>query len=337
MPGLTNYPNGITSFGAPVMGGGGMGLPVMSKNGKVFFVDPANGNDGNNGSFAHPFDTVSAAYAKTVDKRGDVIVLLNDGNTSGTAREDATLTWGKDNTHLIGWCAPTMVSQRARISPTTTLGSIVTPQLNVTGNGNIFANLSFFEGDDENTQASVGVAVTGHRNFFGNVAIMNMGDAATGNSGDEAGSAHLTITAGEENRFERCYIGLDTAPRTAANANVRFASAAARNQFVDCFFPMFADADAPLFIDANSSGALDRWTLFERCQFVNATSSTATSGTAAMAVHASVGGMIIVKDCLLTGMADWTAADNTNVKLMNAVWDATTVKNSGIAGTVDVT
>ena len=42
--GFTNYPNGITSFGIPVVGGAEMPLT-----GKHFFIDPVNGNDGNTG------------------------------------------------------------------------------------------------------------------------------------------------------------------------------------------------------------------------------------------------------------------------------------------------
>ncbi len=319
---LTNFPNGVTSFGMPLIGGGGMTLPLMGgaiaagNEAKFFFVDGANGAAGNTGLDPfHALATVTQAYAKTVDKRGDVIYLLNDGNTSGTSRDAAALVWAKDNTHLVGLCAPTMLSQRARISPPTTATSIITPQLTVSGNGNIFANVSFFEGTSEDSVASVGVSVTGSRNYFNNVAIMNMGDATNGHSGDETGSAHLLITGGEENTFENCYIGLDTANRSAANASVRLRSAATRNIFKGCFFPMQADAATPIFIDANASGAIDRWTWFKDCMFHNGINSTATTVALVASVHASAGGSIILQDCANLGATEWETTASANVYL----------------------
>lgn len=339
--GLTNFPGGIASFGNPIFGGS-MSLPIMGKSGKAFFVDPARGSDGNRGtSWDRPLATVTKAYSLTTDKAGDVVYLMNDGNTSGTSRDTATITWANDNTHLIGLCAPTLLSQRARISPPTSATAIVTPQLKVTGHGNVFANLSLFEGTSEDSVASVGIEIeTGTRNYFYNVAIMNMGDATNGHSGDEANSAHLLLDGASENTFESCYIGLDTAARTAANANVRFrkngSNTSARNTFRRCVFPMFADADAPLFIDANESGCVDRWNLFEHCIFTNAVGSTSTAQTAASVIHASAGGLFLMKDCMLVGATDWHATDTANMKLVGHAWSTDDV-TIGIAADVDVT
>jgi hypothetical protein len=339
--GIVNYPNGLASFGMPVLGGG-FTLPTMGRLGKVFFVDPARGSDGNRGtSMERPFATVSKAYSLTTDKAGDVIYLLNDGNTSGTSRDAATITWANDNTHLVGLGAPTLLSQRARISPPTAATAIVTPQLKITGHGNVFANFSLFEGTSEDSIASVGIEIeTGTRNYFWNVAIMNMGDATNGHSGDEANSAHLLLDGASENTFDSCYIGMDTAARTAANASVRFrkngSTTSARNVFRNCVFPMFADADAPLFIDANESGCVDRWNMFDHCTFTNAVGSTATAQTAASVIHSSAGGLFLMKDCMLVGATDWHASDTTNMKLVGHAWSTDDV-TIGIAADVDVT
>ena len=246
---LTDFPHGITSFGSPVMGV----LPVMggrisaTGDAKHYFVDPANGTDGNTGlSPEKALATVSAAYALTVDKSGDTIHLLNDGNTTGSSVEDATITWANDNVHLVGHCAPTMLSQRARIvwqgAP------VVTPLINVTGNGNGFWNVSIIEETTADGTASVGVQVTGARNYFNNVAIMSMVNTDTG---DEADSSVVKLSGGSENTFEHCYIGVDTSARSAANASVECESAATRNIFLDCIFPMFADASTPVFLEAS--------------------------------------------------------------------------------------
>lgn len=329
---FTNFPNGVSSLGNPILPGG---VPIMGAQGKAFFVDPARGSDGNKGtSWDKPLASVSAAYALTTDKAGDVVYLLNDGNTSGTSREDATITWANDNTHLVGLCAPSMISQRARISPPTSQTTIVTPQLTVSGNGNIFANISLFEGTSEDSVASECVRVTGSRNYFYNVAMMNMGDATNGHSGDEANSCHLKISGGEENLFEKCYIGLDTAIRSTTNANVELVSAAARNIFRGCVFPAFADNAGVLFVKVDGASDIDRFVSFENCLFINGDNSTATTMTAAMDVHASAGGHVIVKDCGLVGATDWEAADSSVIRLLGA---APTDDGTGIAVDVDVT
>ncbi len=331
---FTNFPGGISSLGMPVLPGG---VPIMGPLARVFFVDGARGSNGNKGTdWRKPVATVTKALTLCTDKAGDVIVLMNDGNTSGTSRDTATIAWSLDNTHLVGLCAPTNISQRARISPPNDATAIVTPQLHVTGNGNSFWNFSLFEGDAENGVASIGIHITGSRNYFNNVAVLNMGDAVTGNSGDEAASANILIDGGEENLFENCYIGLDTAIRTAANANVELISAAARNTFRKCQFNAYADATAPLFVKVDGAGDIDRFVLFEKCLFQNSSQSGATSMDAAIVTQASQGGHIIVWECGLVGCDDWTAADNTKVRLIGSSPDGS-LKSVGIAQDVDIT
>jgi hypothetical protein len=306
--GWTNFPGGITSLGVPVVPSG-----LFGKASKSFFVDGAAGLDGNSGTTPkRAVKTVTKALSLCTDKAGDVIYLMNDGNTSGTSRDTATINWSLDNTHLIGVCASTMLSQRARISPPTSATAIVTPQLLVSGNGNSFSNVSLFEGTNEAVDSTC-VSITGSRNYFNNVAMMNMANSTTNSAADRAGSETLLITAGEENTFDGCYIGMDTAARSAANANVRFASAATRNIFRDCFFPMQADANSPIFIDANTSGAIDRFAWFKNCVFHNGVNSTATEVLLVASVHASAGGSIILENCSHLGAAQWEVTASTNV------------------------
>jgi hypothetical protein len=72
--GLTNFPNGITSFGIPVIGSGSGSIPVTS--GSYFFVDSATGNSGNAGSYEKPMATIDQAINKCTASAGDVIVVF---------------------------------------------------------------------------------------------------------------------------------------------------------------------------------------------------------------------------------------------------------------------
>lgn len=88
--GLTNFPNGITSFGVPVLGGSGMagGLVAFKK---VYFVDRQYGNDGNSGlstGVGQAFRTIQQAL--DVVRDSDSIIVLpsttyNEQLTTGLA------------------------------------------------------------------------------------------------------------------------------------------------------------------------------------------------------------------------------------------------------------
>lgn len=306
----------MTTFGDQVYqhGGvpiGGNMLPPMAKGAKAFFVDPVNGTSAGAGTLADPLTTISGAYALCTDKAGDVIYVLNDGNSSGSVRESAGLVWAKDNTHLVGLCAPAL-NQRSRVTPTsgTTDVDAFTPMLTVSGIGNIFHNISFVQGNSEDAKASVGILCSGERNYFSNISVLTGQHA---NQGDEAGTIWVHLT-GDENVFEKCYIGTDTIARSAANSSVKFGTGAleevTRNVFRDCIFPMYADAASPFFINAANVADAQRWNLFERCNFINTGTSTLA---AAVNWAANAGGYLCLKDCAFYGMTNVTAADSSVV------------------------
>lgn len=335
--GFTHFPHGLSSLGMPLMGGGPGTLPVMGgkiaggAGPKIYFVDPANGsasNDGLNPNSAKA--KVSEAYALTVDKSGDIIYLLSDGNITGSSDEDSTITWSNDNVHLLGLCAPTIVSQRARIAPTSEAAAAnVTPQILVSGNSNIFANISLFEGGAE-AAASTCITVTGERNYFYNVAMMNMGDGGGSSAATVATSNNLYLNGGSENTFQHCYIGLDTIARSAGNANVLFASAATRNLFEDCVFAMRATANSPIFLDADTANSLDRWTIFRRCLFVNAASSSGTTISEVANMHATSNGMFLMDNSFFVGATNWETAASGNVYMGMPIADSAGTDAGGI-------
>lgn len=69
--GLTAFPNGVSSFGIPVIGAG----PVLTV-GNVFFVDSGIGSNGNAGtSPSKPFATIDYAIGRCTASNGDVIFV----------------------------------------------------------------------------------------------------------------------------------------------------------------------------------------------------------------------------------------------------------------------
>jgi hypothetical protein len=296
--------------GVPV--GGGL-LPPMGGSGRVYFVDPANGSDGNTGDTpGDAKDTVGAAEDVCTDKAGDTIYLLNDGNTTGTSRESTVpLVWDKDNTHLIGLCAPSWFSQRSRITPASGATIQSEPFMTVSGHGNYFKNLQIAHWGDTDTIDASGVNVEGNRNVFENCHIVGIGGA---NVGDQAAAVDLQID-GEENVFINCVIGTDTVARSAANSNVKFgggaAEEAARNLFINCIFPMWADAGTPYFINAAAATDTQRFQMFRGCSFINTGTSTLTTG-----VNWSGNGICALYNCGFYGCTDVTAADSTSVVLV---------------------
>lgn len=331
--GITNL-SALEVAGVPTMGTGGL-LPFT---GRYIFCDYANGSDGYEGTADRPYKTLAFAYSQATDGSNDVIFIvsapISGASTTGTQRLEETLTWSKSAVHLIGLTAPSMLGQRARIAPLTTATTNINPLITVSGQGCMFLNFSMFQGIGQASTDEQLIDVTGQRNYFGNVDFGGMGHA---NGAARAGSYVIYLNGGSENVFEGCTIGVDTIARTAANASVKLRTAATRNIFKNCLFPMYATAATPLFVDANASASIDRFTYFKGCTFANAINSgTGTAVTAVVSFHASQGGTIIVDSTTggAIGATDWTATDTATVKILGPVPNGDT---TGMAVSSDAT
>lgn len=289
--------------------------------GNVFFCQPdttvAVANQ--DGSEAKPYSTLLAAYNACVSGNNDVVVLVGNGGTGATARVNASFTWSKNATHLLGVCSPVMLSQRARIAPTGSTTAF-TPFFTISGSGCVFQNIQWFHGFDTGTTAQICMVLTGSRNFFKKCHIVGMGDAA---SAVDAGSRTIVIggAGAGENLFEDCTFGVDTGTkRTGANATVEFTGDAVRNIFRRCVFPFWCSATSPLAILGTGAACCDRFNLFEDCSFLNAIKS---GGGASMAVlgsftNSAPGGLIAFKNHAMVGI---TILGDTNF-LANSYLDA---------------
>ena len=337
---LTNFPNGITSFGVPVLGTIG-GLPFT---GNYYFVDPVNGADGNEGSVELPLKTLYGALNKCTAGNNDVVVLIGDGTAAGSARlstanaqtisssaTTGTLNWNKDATHLIGVCAPTAVAQRARIAPPSGTYTAATFNsdafINVTANGCYFANISVFCGFSTGSADMIAWTDSGSRNCYSNVNIYGMADAA---SAGGANARTLKLDGGGEHTFINCTLGGDTVARSAANATVEFAGGTARNTFVDCIFPFQASAATPLGVTVAAASGMDRWALFKGCSFINNVASTSTTLNAFATLAASAGGMLMIQNTAMVGITEF-GSDATSLGQIYVDMAAPSASAGGIA------
>lgn len=78
---ITNFPNGVSSFGIPVLGSG-----EVFTTGNVFFVDSGSGSNGNSGTEpAQPFASVDYAVGRCTVNNGDKIVVMPGHTETVTA------------------------------------------------------------------------------------------------------------------------------------------------------------------------------------------------------------------------------------------------------------
>lgn len=306
--GLTNFTNGISSFGVPVIGGN---MIPFGKDSKVFFVDQLNGSDGHRGDQPNrALATLSKAHSLMTSNRNDVAVVI--GSVTGTnsniasgsgssigVRESATLAWSKNQCHILG-ISYNRISQRVSIRSD---GTEFTPLVNVTGDGCVFANLHAFHGYDDDS-AQICWNDGGERNAYYNVHFGGMGHQT---AADNAGGRSLAITGVGlgENYFKDCVVGLDTITRGAANSSLIISGGSTRNIFEDCIFPAHTDAASPLFVTVGASG-IDRFVLFKNCVY----NVMGTALTQAMSIDNSAGGNVLLNNCMAANVTEWDANDN---------------------------
>ena len=306
--------------------------------GNIYWVRPRTGSDSNTGLQSNqgqngqgPFRTLAAALAAASANQNDVVLLCAEGNDAGdtTDRQSSTLNWNKDLVHLIGVNDGPQVGQRSRVAFTSTYDT-ASNLITVSADGCLIQNIGFFAGV-AGTLPTGCMQITGQRNNFVNCQISGMGNAAN----DIAGAYSLYLNGAAENTFENCYIGLDTVTLGAAeNSQIKRANQATRNLFRNCKILTYTNhATNNNFLRAPTS-SLDRWLIFEDCQFINPIDASSTNLTQAMIVASDAGGTVLLVGSKtgVIGATDWNSTDSGNVSAINGTVTAATY---GLA--VDVT
>jgi len=250
------------------------GIP-FGKDARYYFVDVANGSDGNDGFTPDSaLATLAAAEAKCVANRHDTVFFIARAAADNPA---AAITWDKDYTHLVGIGSELPgLGQRCRVVGAT--ATALTNTITFAGNGCIVRNMQF---GNEYATGAMGVAiVTGIRNLFENVFFMvPFSTTAT--------SYSLKISGGE-NTFRNCTFGQTTSVRTAATRNIWLCKGAGdnqRNKFIHCEFLSWSSVTTHVLVytddDINNEGFSIQ---FDNCLFANLNGSGEAGGVLAVGI-----------------------------------------------------
>jgi hypothetical protein len=293
---LTNFPNGITSMGVPLVGGVN-GIPLT---GNWYFVNETTGSDGNPGTAQAPLATLGQAQTLATANQNDVVCF------QGSIHLSSTLTWAKNQVHLIGMCEPLVRGKRARISVT---GSTAfSPMVSVTASGCWFANFGTFYGFNSASNNAICWQDTGGRSCYDTVEFLGFGDgtASTGTANITGARAFKMSTSTGESTFRNCVFGVDTIVRNATNYTVEIAGGAPRIHFEDCIFEadLGSSGTASSHVVIGADG-IDRYIKFKRCEFFNSVDSGASAMAQVFNINSAPGGTVLLDQSVFTGATAW--------------------------------
>lgn len=312
---LTNYENGLSSFGLPLTGSIPNTFSTLGTT-KIIFVNPNTGSDGNDGlSTSSAVATIARAYALATT--GDTIAL-----STGTTH---SLTTGLDHTksriNWIGLDFPTrQVQQGAKIQ----LGGAIASAyvFKDTGVRNSFVNIKFIQASTDASALTVfqggGEGTLFHNCSFVFGVVNNLGGT----------TAHEFIAGTDSATFINCTFGADTLLTSGARSvfhidqvnGFEFKS----NILENCNFIISSSSSTATFVRLDAVGDILFTNIFKNCTFA---ASVDSAGGAAIA-EASQTGTGTVKGTLLyyfpaafnvTDFATATSGRNANTQVVSPV------------------
>lgn len=322
-----DYQNGNFHFKKPIIPESGLLVPNVSV-GNVFYLDPTNGDDDNNGlSPEKAFATLATAYAALTADQNDVLYIFYHGDAVALT---AAFTWAKDGCHIIGVGGPQGGVKKG--VPITLTAATATGLFVISANRCSFHNIQWSH--TGTAAAVISVKVTGDDNSFHDCQFNNMNNAATA---DEAGMKGLTLDGCNDVSFFRCTIGGTDTERTDGAADLTIGAGTITNLYMeDCIFiaNLNAAADADhAFIETVADADLGDFAYLVRPTFINAGANADLPD--AITTGAAVAGFFLIRDPLLVYITD--IADNEEKIWVTSYRDTTPGKFEGIAVNTDVT
>jgi hypothetical protein len=202
----TNFANGVSSYGVPVVGN----LPMTS--GRYFFVDYTYGNDSNGGrTISNPLKTVAQAYSLARTNKDDVIVLM--GNAAHVVTE--MLTISKNRVHIVGMdgTGGRLVAQNAKIQMGVTTAVTDIAVILITGVRNSLTNVKVINANTLNECLSV-VIDNGEGTLLDNVSMVKTAGL------DDAGWCNFWM-AGDSLTARNLVLGQSNIPSAVAHYGIK--------------------------------------------------------------------------------------------------------------------
>jgi len=319
---MTNFPNGVSSFGIPMVG---CGIPATS--GTVIFVDADNGSDGvslKSNSIKRGFKTIAKAYDLATTNKNDVIAL--SANASHVLTE--MLTVAKNRVHFVGLDgAGRMYGQGAKIAlgitgVATNLGTILN-----TGVRNSFQNIKFTNADTV-AQGLYTFLDGGEYMFMANCEIYKSTLLTTT-------LASELVMNGDSAQVVNTTIGslADAQTTQTIRANIRMTKGLAGTGLVardvvfkNCNFWKKAGHVDNRFVYGANATDVERMLLFDNCLFFSQKLSVAAPAQCVAFAAEQTAGYCLIRNCDSVG--NTKLSTTTGVYITGAV---PTYATSGIA------
>lgn len=319
---VTNFPNGISSFGVPVMGGGG----IPATTGTVFWVDYTNGSDANSGrSPARAFRTVAKAYDSATTNKDDVICLI--GSASHVVTE--MLTISKNRVHFVGvdGLGGRLYGQNAKISMGVTTAATDLGAVKNTGIRNSFTNIKFTSANTV-AQSLYTFLEGGEYTVFNNCEFYKSTDL------DQSAAAEF-VCNGDSPQFIDCTFGslADFQTGTTIRPSVLMTKEVVGTGLVtrdayfrNCRFWKNAGHVNGRHVYGANATDVERIVIFDNCVFANAVNAAAVPAQCVAFGATLTVGQVLVKDC--TSINNTKLSTTTGVLIAGAV---PTYATTGIA------
>lgn len=317
---LTNFPNGISSFGIPVFGG-----TIPATPGTVFFVDYTLGSDSNTGkTVKKPFKTVSKALSMCTSNNDDVICLM--GNASHVVTE--MLTVSINRVHFVGIDGTNgrLYGQNAKISMGVTTAATDIGAVKNTGIRNSFTNIKFTSANTKDESLYTFVE-GGEYTVFQNCEFYKSTDL-------DQTTASEFVQNGDSTQFFNCTFGsmADAQTGTTIRPSVRLTAGIAGSgkvsrdvYFRNCSFWKSAGHINGRHVYAANATDVERIMVFDNCIFANSKIAAAVPAQCIETPSLTVG-QILVKDC--SSINNTKLSTSTGVLITGAV---PTYATTGIA------
>lgn len=293
---MTMYGDQLFQFGGmPVSGGVPATFGDYAKGpGKVYFVNPTNGANGNSGlRMDHPLETIARAYALATTNYHDVIAL----SAVGAHSEDDELAVTKNRLHFWGMDAVgRYYGQRSRWTMGLTTGTAVAIVKN-TGVGNTWSNIKF---DSSDTLATSIYAFADG----GEYTVLEYCELYKSTDLDQTGAAEL-LCNGDSSFYHHCTIG--SLVNAISGAILRPCVLLSRETitgkvcrdvtFEDVLFWRKCGDTGNRFVYGAGATDVERMLLFKRCAFVNAKLATAVPAQNVAFGSTQTEGEVLLWDC----------------------------------------